>query len=206
MRVHDASYLCDLVCASDLCTLARGFHGTFGENNRQVIARDPTLTHSLYSALLPSPPPPSPRPRPRPRPRSFQCSDTRPETPRLVFSPQFFRHICFCLATTMHRLRRYDIKICAAMYLLLSFSLHCTSAPFSPVLLLISLFPVCRHVTGKEDFASRHSIPYEKLYCSRKIPARVLRPKASCRSRITFSCITSCCCKFHKKLRSSNRP
>lgn len=117
---------------------ARGFHGTFGENNRQVIARDPTLTHSLYSVPL------SPV-----LSRSFQSSDTRPETPHLAFSPQFFRHICFCLATTMHRLHRYDIKICAAMYLLLSLFLHCTCAPFSPVLLLISLFPVCRHVTGK---------------------------------------------------------
>lgn len=113
----------NLVYASDL--YAREFHGTFGENNRQVIARDPTLTHStlplsfhLLPILMSS------------FTRFNPSSDTRPEhheTPHLVFSPQFFRHICFCLATTMHRLYRYDIKICAAMYLLLSFFLRLPS-------------------------------------------------------------------------------
>lgn len=146
-------YLCDLVCASDLYTRARAFHGTFGENNRQVIARDPTLTHSIppFSLFLPSPlcsSLSSSLPIPPPLfSHSFQPSDTRPVRRE---TPQFFRHICFCLATTMHRLYRDDIKICAAMYLLLFLPPppFVTFAPFSPaVLLLISLFPVCRRVT-----------------------------------------------------------
>lgn len=125
------------------CILARGFHGTFGENNRQVIVRDSALTHSVRSLSLSSPLLTlchyiflshsiflSSSLFSHPFSHSFQPSDTRPErreTPHLVFSPQFFRHICFCLATTMHRLYRYDIKICAAMYLLLSFFHHLPS-------------------------------------------------------------------------------
>lgn len=135
------------------CVLSRVFHGTFGENNRQVIARDPTLTHSLYSVPLPSL---SLTPS---TPCSFQPSDTRPETPRLVFSPQFFRHICFCLATTMHRLHRYDIKICAAMYLLLSFFLRLPSLYFCAVFPRpIAHLPISRLPTRhREDFAFHRS-------------------------------------------------